>query len=207
LRRSILLVVGAAGVAGCLCILFLCMRSVMEIGGVCASGNTPYAINHPCPSGVPGLMTGSILLGLVFLGVYALSTFSLNLVLLAWPALFLSLGWNFFDYGINPPGDGGVAGGWILCGVIFVLMGGVPLVIGIMALLKGRETRWRTPDQDRLRERLRLGSAPAVDLEERERSRRNLSIVLHLVGIAAGLWGGIELFEWVTGSHVSIGFR
>ena len=29
--------------------------------------------------------------------------------MLAWPALFLSLGWNFLEYGVNPPeafGDG-----------------------------------------------------------------------------------------------------
>ena len=39
------------------------------------------------------------------------------------------------------------------------------------------------------------------------RTMRNLSIALHIVGIAAGIWGGIELFEWATGTNVSIGFR
>ena len=28
----------------------------------------------------------------------------------AWPALFLSLGWNFFEFGFNPPGDVGGRG-------------------------------------------------------------------------------------------------
>ena len=208
-RRSVLLFIGAAGFTASLCALFLSMRAVMEIGGVCASGNSPYAIAHPCPSGVPGLMTGSIFLGMFFLGMYALSTFAINLVLLAWPALFLSLGWNFFDYGINPPDGSGAAFGWIFCGVIFVLMGGGPLVIGIWAWRKGRDTKWRTPDRDKLRERLHIPAAPSpdIDVEERERMMRNLSIALHVAGIAAGIWGGMELFEWVTGTDVSIGFR
>ena len=208
-RRSVLLLIGAAGFTASLCALFLSMRAVMEIGGVCASGNSPYAIAHPCPSGVPGLMTGSIFLGMFFLGMYALSAFKFNLTLLAWPALFLSLGWNFFDYGINPPGDGGAAFGWIFCGVIFVLMGGVPLVIGIWAWRKGHTTKWQTPDRDKLRERLHIPGTPSPDFddEERERMLRNLSIALHIAGIAVGIWGGMELFEWITGTDVSIGFR
>jgi hypothetical protein len=48
--------------------------------------------------------------------------------MLAWPALFLSLGWNFWEYGLDPPGGDGVDAGWIVCGVIFVLMGGLPLL-------------------------------------------------------------------------------
>jgi hypothetical protein len=47
-----------------------------------------------------------------------------SFVSLLWPGLFLSLGWNFFEYGIRA---GGVAG-WLVPGVLFVLMGGVPLV-------------------------------------------------------------------------------
>ena len=48
--------------------------------------------------------------------------------LLAWPALFLSLGWNFLEFGFDPPGeDDGLVWGWIVCGVVFWLMGGLPL--------------------------------------------------------------------------------
>jgi hypothetical protein len=56
------------------------------------------------------------------------------LPLLAWPALFLSLGWNFLEYGIRPPGgQSGPEIGWLICGVVFVAIGAVPLVIGISA--------------------------------------------------------------------------
>ena len=50
------------------------------------------------------------------------------LPLLAWPGLFLSLGWNFLEYGFWPPGGGGWEWGWLIPGFIFLIMGGAPLV-------------------------------------------------------------------------------
>ena len=41
---------GRLASAACLTVLFLCMRSVMDIGGSCASGG-PYEIANPCPAG------------------------------------------------------------------------------------------------------------------------------------------------------------
>jgi len=199
-RRSILCFVSMLGVAAALTVLFFSMRAVMDIGGSCASGNVPYAITRPCPTGVPGLMVGSILLGLVFLGVYAFSAVGPNLTLLAWPALFLSLGWNFLDYGVSPPdGSTGPVWGWLICGVIFVLMGGLPLIFGTMAVLNGRETR-----AIRARTSLvnRYSSSGAVVLEGRNLWRYGL--MLQLVAIAVGIWVGIELYEWGTGSTISI---
>jgi len=52
------------------------------------------------------------------------------LVFLAWPALFLSLGWNFLEYGFFAV-EGDWVWSWLFCGVLFVLMGAVPLAIGI----------------------------------------------------------------------------
>jgi hypothetical protein len=208
-RRSALMVIGGVGATAALVILFLCMRSVMEIGGVCASGNTAFTPRVPCPSGVPGLMIGSIFLGLVAIGMYAVSAYGVNLVLLAWPALFLSLGWNFLDFGVNPPIGSGPSFGWLVCAVIFILMGGIPLVILIGAVLRGHESRLRSVDQARLRERLRLGEvgAPAPDDDARRRTIRKWGIGLQVASIATGIWAGIQLFEWATGSSVSIGFR
>jgi hypothetical protein len=210
-RRAVLTFVGLAGTCAALSVLFLSMRAVMDVGGVCASGNTPFEPRVQCPSGVPGLMFGSVFGGLIALGTYAVNTFAVNLTLLAWPALFLSLGFNFMDYGITPPPgfEGGVAWAWIACGIIFLLMGGVPLVIGIGAVLQGRESRMRAPDQQGLRERLRLGAsgAPEPDTEARQRRLRTFAIGLQAVAVVAGLLGGMELFEWATGSSVSFGFR
>ena len=36
---------------------------------------------------------------------------------------------------------------------------------------------------------------------------RYLSYALHVVAIPLGIWVGILIYEWMTGSSVSIGFR
>lgn len=152
-RRSVLTFVGLAGASGALTVMFLSMRSVMAVGGVCASGNTAFQPRQTCPTGVAGSMAGAIFLGLIFLGIYALNAVGPNLTLLAWPALFLSLGYNFFDYGISPPGGGGVSFGWLFCGITFALMGGIPLLFAVHSLLTGRETRMK-PNVDALTDRV-----------------------------------------------------
>ena len=124
---------GAAGLAASIVVIFLAMRAVLDIGGFCAEGG-PYEIETHCPDGVPLLMMlaipGLFLFGGLMIwrgspigGPYQAAVF------FAWPALFLSLGWNFLEYGVNPPGGDGLAWGWLICGVIFVAMGGVPLWI------------------------------------------------------------------------------
>ena len=138
------MLVSAGGLAACITLLFLGMRAVMDIGGACASGG-PFVPVQPCPDGVPALMTIGVL-GLFALGGVGLwagarvgGAWAL-LPLLAWPGLFLSLGWNFLEYGISPPGEeGGTAIGWLFCGIVFVLMGAVPLWIGISARNELRE--------------------------------------------------------------------
>ena len=55
---------------------------------------------------------------------------------LAWSALFLSLGWNFWEYGLQPPGTDG-----IICGVVFAIMGAVPL-LGLFSADFRRATFW-----------------------------------------------------------------
>lgn len=129
---------GLAGVACGLTLVFRSMRSVMEIGGSCADGG-PYVSAQPCPDGVVEMMLLGIFGGLVALLVFGLSAARLGpgyagLALWAWPGLFLSLGWNFWEYGLDPPGGGGTEAGWIVCGVLFVLMGGLPLIYLVRTL-------------------------------------------------------------------------
>jgi hypothetical protein len=128
-RPSILIFIGLAGATAGLTLLFLGMRSVMEIGGACAEGG-PFVPVRPCPKGVPLVMFGGIWGGLIFAGIYGWQAFRHgvpNFIALLWPALFLSLGWNFLEFGLDPPG-GGLAWGWLVCAVVFGLMGGLPLV-------------------------------------------------------------------------------
>jgi membrane protein DedA with SNARE-associated domain len=136
-----------AGISAALTVLFLSMRAVMDIGGYCASGG-PYEIATTCPKGVAGLMIASIWGGLIFGGVYvwqSLRAGAPNLIALAWPALFLSLGYNFLSYAFYPPEGYGFVWSWLICGILFVVMGAGPLIAW---LLWGRHDT-RTPDLPR----------------------------------------------------------
>ena len=141
LRDRLLLLVGVGGIALCLTLVFLGMRAVLDVGGACADGG-PYIPRVSCPRGTPLAMVGGIFGLFLFGGIAGWYGSRVGgrygaIVFLAWPALFLSLGWNFLEYGFNPPGDEGWAWGWLICGVLFVLMGGGPL----LAALPGRTGR------------------------------------------------------------------
>ena len=111
--------------------LYLGMRAVMDIGGACAEGG-PFVPVRPCPDGVPLLMIGGIGIGMVAAFVYGWSSLGAGIpsfVGLLWPALFMSLGWNFLEYAVDPPFGDGVVYGWLIPGVLFELMGVIPLWI------------------------------------------------------------------------------
>ena len=120
----VLLLVFGGLVTVCTTVVFLSMRAVMDIGGSC--GSVDNEVYRPCPGNVAGLLPGAIWGGLIFTGLYVVVCAKWKVpsfVSLLWPALFLSLGYNFFDYGIS-----GRQFGFIICGVVFVLMGAVPLI-------------------------------------------------------------------------------
>ena len=128
--------VGIGGLALCLTLMFLGMRAVMDVGGRCADGG-PYVSAQSCPEGSAlALIAGSF--GLFLFGGIAMwygakvGGIWSAAPLLAWSALFLSLGWNFLSYGVfNTPEGEGIIWGWAICGILFVLMGGVPLIAGL----------------------------------------------------------------------------
>ncbi|MCC5581673.1 hypothetical protein IMZ11_39335, partial [Microtetraspora sp. AC03309] len=127
LRRSIGTLAGLGALACCLTLLYLASHVVMGIGGSCGSGG-PYEIVTPCPDGIGWIVPVSIFGGIAGLGVYAWSTLPVGprLTFLAWPALFLSLGYAFLDSALNVAD--GVEWGFMVCAVLFILMGGVPLL-------------------------------------------------------------------------------
>jgi hypothetical protein len=187
--------VGPAGLCAALTILFWSMRAVMEIGGSCASGNVPYEITRPCPKGTGFFMTGSIFGGIFMLGLYAVSAVGgPSLWPLAWPALFLSLGWNFFEYGIDPPFGSGVAPGWLICGVLFALMGAAPLVVLVTSgwftkLFTGREGAGAGGWLPKAR------SSDATPPVMAGGSRVAL-LLLQGVAIVVGVLAGWRIFDW-----------
>lgn len=177
-RTSIGLALSAGLLALCLTVLYLAMRNVMEVGGTCASGG-PYEIATPCPKGVGWMMFVGIFGGMVSALAVALTAGrGPKLWALAWPALFLSLGWNFLDFGLDPPEPGrGVEPGWLVCAATFGLMGGAPL-LGILrwgprAVFWGDET------------------------EGEEAEGRAVVVALTYVAIGIGIWAG----TWVVANH------
>jgi hypothetical protein len=150
-RRLIGSLVGIAGIAFSLTLLYRGMRSVQSIGGFCASGG-PYQIAHQCPKGLGAVLPLSIFGGLAFLALFAISAGETgrSLLLFAWSAMFLSLGWNFVDYGLHLTTSGhGINGGFLFPGVLFIVMGGVPLVWLVPRLwqvMTGRPDPEDTPD-------------------------------------------------------------
>ena len=139
-RATIGIFVTLAGVACGLTMLYMGMRAVMAVGGFCAEGG-PFVIEQHCPKGVPGLVMGGIWGGIIFYGLYVWQTIKHKVpsfMLLGWSALFLSLGWNFLEFGVDPPGpDGGLEWGWLTCAIVFALMGGLPLIAVVKPTLKG----------------------------------------------------------------------
>ena len=108
-----------------LVMLYNGMRGVMELGGFVASGG-PYEIAHPAP--------GYVWVFPVFINVMVISMIASptlgkkvngpNLMSLSWSALFISLGWNFTEFGFR---TGSIA--WIICAVLFMAMGLIPLAV------------------------------------------------------------------------------
>lgn len=129
---------GVAGVAAGITLLFLGMRAIMDVGGMCAEGG-PYVIETPCPGGSAQATVLGFFLGL---GSFLLAASSVPRVGdwayavlgLGWPALFGALGLNFLQGGFGPPGERpGWAWGWLVCGVLFEAMALVPVAFGIRA--------------------------------------------------------------------------
>jgi hypothetical protein len=139
-RSTIAIGLSLAGVACGLTLVYLSMRDVMDVGGFCAEGG-PFVIEQQCPQGVPGVMVGGLLGGIVLAFVYvglAVVRGIPSFASLLWPALFLSLGWNFLEFAFDPPDTGGgVVWGWLICGIVFMLMGGLPLIVMLPATFRG----------------------------------------------------------------------
>jgi hypothetical protein len=128
---------GVAGLAASITLIFLGMRAVMDVGGFCAEGG-PYVIDTHCPEGVVPVMMLAFPALFLFGGMMVwkgsrLGGYYAALPLLAWPALFLSLGWNFIEYSL-PTAQHGLELGWLMPGLMFVAMGIVPLLIVLPAV-------------------------------------------------------------------------
>jgi hypothetical protein len=175
------LFVSAFVFTGCLTLLFLAMRGVLALGGMVASGG-PYAIAHPGPGWI-WLFPVTIWVGLISFFVhfiFQLDAGGPSLLLLAWPALFLSLGYNFLEFAFFQPGGGHqVVWSWLVCGLLSVVMGGGPVV---MYLSKG----FRNADP---------GSRPPRGAPQ---GRDVFLYLWNLAAVAFGIWGAVSYFRFLS---------
>jgi hypothetical protein len=120
--------IGWVGFTLAFTVLFLSMRAVLAVGGYCAEGG-PYVIGTHCPGNTAWLTPLSIWIGLACVGAgfYLARGLGASLILLAWPILFIGLSLNFLQAGF--PADGTVELTGLLLGVMFLVMGAVPLVL------------------------------------------------------------------------------
>lgn len=100
--------------------------SVLSVGGFCASGQTAYVIQHQCPEIATDFLPWTIFTGLiaVALAVALANGIGFQLRVWAWPILFCGGGALFLL--------GGGFVGW-LCGILFLIMGVVPLILEFRA--------------------------------------------------------------------------
>ena len=172
-RKVIFLTLGTAIFIFCLTALYESMRAVMDVGGVCASGGA-YEIRQACPKGVGWVIPVSIF-GMFFAGIFTfLGVFDEGgprPYVFAWSALFLALGWNFLDYGFNPPDHHDTVWGWVICGIVFVVMGGAPLLL----LFSPRIARWSIwgPDSQRADDYLHPYKPPPIRTPKSYDARRH----------------------------------
>jgi hypothetical protein len=195
--QTLVLLVSLFGSVFCLTSLYLAMRGIMRLGGMVASGG-PYAIAHPAP-GWTWLIPCSILAGLIFIGLNAYASHRVGgfeAVIFAWPALFLSLGWNFLEFAFKGGGGHGIVWGWLVCGVIFIPMGAIPLLFILSNAGKAvggkakwsRSSLWSGADDSGSRgSRVRLG-----------RTGRVVLILLQLGSCGLGIFGSARFVQMLT---------
>jgi len=186
----LLALVCAAGIAASITALYNGMAVIMVTeGGFVASGG-PYAIAHPAPDWV-GLVPLSIF-GLFIFGGINIATSSrgwgINLVLFAWMGLFIALGWNFLRFGFNPPDNLQGAWAWIMCGIVFWIMGFAPAILAFS---------WARAGFNRF-----VDSQPNADTRGVWRmptaaGTMRVYLVAQALGAMLGIWAGVALFAAV----------
>jgi hypothetical protein len=117
------------GFTFCFTLLYLGSAVVMGLGGYCASGG-PYVIETECPDAVVAVVPLSIWGGLLAVAIGAIFArgFGTPVVSWAWPTLFIGLGTAFLIASTQP---GGIT--FLIIGIMFVIMGAVPLVLEVRA--------------------------------------------------------------------------
>ncbi len=187
----------------CFTLLYHGARTVMGLGGFCASGG-PYAIEVECPPEVVATVPLSIFGGFAAAGIaLALARgFAAPLLAWAWPILFVGLGLAFAIAAFTV--DGGVTNAFLA--VLFVVMGGVPLVLTLRAAPRVLFLGWTRADDRPFTVGEDAGRSTIVNLPA---TRRPLSATGEPVApgpldwiVALGVPIGAAVLGWWTASAI-----
>jgi len=155
---------------GCLTGAWLAMRAVMGVAGGCAPSG-PDALPERCPSGSSWLLFAGSLVGVVALWAYVTANRPLpgpRLERLAWCALFLGVGATFLQFALAPPVPVTYSTVttvvWVMCGALFLVLGGVPLVLWLGVASQRRSILWADADPSRGKAALAAAQAGGVVL-------------------------------------------
>lgn len=168
---------------------------VMSLGGSCASGG-PYEIAVECPDNI-WFVPVSIWVGLgsVALSAFLVRGFGMPLLSWAWPVLFVGLGGAFLAAFVTA---GDIVG--LIIGVMFVVMGMVPLVIELRASARRLVLGQFSPDGrqfaegDRARRGLILRATPNPEGAIAPTAAHwALGVGIPVLGIVAGVWAATML--------------
>jgi hypothetical protein len=168
----------------------------MAIGGSCAEGG-PYVIANHCPGGTGWLtplsifiMLGATLMYFIYSAAFINSP---RWGYFFWSALFLSLGWNFLEFAIIPP-QGGIDISWLICGIMFVVMGAGPLFIFSKDLPQMTNIKAMKDEPVSIKQiLLGLNKTNSV-LGTKFYETQAFLIVLHLLGLFVGIYLGYLAF-------------
>jgi hypothetical protein len=193
MKKVLRLILGLALFSFALTILYLSMRAIMAIGGSCAEGG-PYVIQNHCPGGTGYLTPLSIfvMMGGAVLYFSGLVKNSPNWGVLFWSALFLSLGWNFLDFSIHPPSGSGIDIGWIICAIMFGLMGIAPLPFLAEGLDAGEITKNTTWSQILFGQNKKDPQNPGISTKFYE--SQIFLLISHLIAVSGGMYLGYLVF-------------
>jgi hypothetical protein len=121
--------------------------------GTCASGNTPYVIANPCPSGIGGyvaLFGGGLTIAILAIVAAAIAG-GASAALLLWGGEFVGVGTTVLIWALthsNGPAGSKLAS--YIIAVIFIPMGGFPLLFGLRgALDRPQKTKVSRPSRQR----------------------------------------------------------
>ena len=188
------------GFACCLTCFNLGLLEILNMGGFVAAGG-PYSIEHQAPSWF-WIIPVSFITGVIFMFVNfkcARRTGGLHILILAWPALFISIGSGFLIKGISPPADVSetIVISWLICAAIFLAMGLAPLLFIFRAvyevLCKGANSVFTGPLPWQMKYH-----PPGSERPKETTGIIALLTILNLVALSLGIYAGNAFFQLVT---------